>query len=159
LESVILKGTGDVELGALDLPRARRFALRTSTMTQATLVRILAAKWPKLEELELWFGDPDRGYGADCELDHVLPLFNIQLPALRVLALRNAMFSDELVPAILAWPGARQLRELDFALGTLSDAGADALIAGKAALPALERLGVHECSLSPDGLARLRAAM
>jgi uncharacterized protein (TIGR02996 family) len=158
LESVTLKGTGDVVLGDLRLPRARRFALRTSTLERTTLAAIVRAPWPALEELELWFGDPLRGYGADCELADVEPLFQCALPKLRTLSLRNAMFSDEIVPAILAWPGAAQLERLDFALGTLSDAGADALIAGRAALRALAHVGVFECALSTAGLQRLRAA-
>ena len=158
LEDVVLKGHGSVQLGELRLLHARRFALRTSSMTRATLATILRAPWPALEELELWFGDPERGYGADCGLADVVPLFGCELPRLRVLALRNAMFSDELVPEILAWPGAAQLEELDFALGTLSDAGAAELVAGKHALPKLRRLGVFQCSLSSSGLASLRDA-
>ena len=109
-------------------------------MTRATLATILGAPWPALEDLELWFGDPQRGYGADCGLVDVVPLFGCELPRLRVLALRNAMFSDEIVPDILSWPGAAQL------------------VAGKHALPKLARLGVFECSLSLRGLAILRDA-
>jgi uncharacterized protein (TIGR02996 family) len=157
LEDVVLKGFAP-ELGALSLPCARRFALRTSSMTKRTLASITRASWPMLEELELWFGDPERGYGADCEHADARTMFTIALPKLRALAVRNAMFSDELVADILAWPDSGQLVQLDFALGTLSDDGAAALIAGKAALPKLERLGVFECSLSPAGLAALREA-
>jgi uncharacterized protein (TIGR02996 family) len=157
LEDVVLK-TSDVELGALELPRARRFAVRTSSMTKRLLASITRASWPALEELELWFGDPDRGYGADCEHADARTIFSMASPKLRALAVRNAMFSDELVPDLLAWPGSARLEQLDFALGTLSDDGAAALIAGKAQLPKLERLGVFECSLTPSGLAALRDA-
>jgi uncharacterized protein (TIGR02996 family) len=157
LEDIVLKGS-DVELGSLHLPRARRFALRTSSMTKRMLASITRASWPVLEELELWFGDPETGYGAECEHADARTIFAAALPKLRALAVRNAMFSDELVPDIVAWPGSRQLEQLDFALGTLSDEGARALIAGKAALPKLERLGVFECSLTPGGLAALRDA-
>jgi hypothetical protein len=97
-------------------------------------------------------------YGADCEHADARAIFATALPKLRVLAVRNAMFSDELVPDLLVWPGSRQLEQLDFALGTLSDDGARALIAGKAKLPKLERLGVFECSLTGAGLAALRDA-
>lgn len=158
LETVILKGTGDVGLGRLALPRAKKFALRTSTMMKRTLAAILAAPWPALEDLELWFGEIERGYGAECTLDDVLPLFAKQLPALRALRIMNAMFSDEIVPAIAAWPGAARLEELDFSLGTLSDAGAKALAASRAAFPRLTRLGVFECALTGAGLSTLYAA-
>ncbi|HEY6035516.1 MAG TPA: hypothetical protein VIV58_14685, partial [Kofleriaceae bacterium] len=158
LETVILKGTGDVALGRLALPRAKKFALRTSTMTKQTLATILAAPWPALEDLELWFGDVDRGYGAECTLADVLPLFARPLPALRALRLMNSPFSDEVVPAIGAWPGAARLEVLDFSLGTLSDAGAQALVTVRAAFPALRRLGVFECALTGAGLSMLYAA-
>ena len=158
LETVILKGTGDVALSRLALPRAKKFALRTSTMTKQTLATILSASWPALEDLELWFGDVDRGYGAECMLADVLPLFARPLPALRALRIMNSAFSDEVVPAIAAWPGAARLEELDFSLGTLSDAGAKLLVAARAAFPHLTRLGVFECALTGAGLSMLYAA-
>jgi uncharacterized protein (TIGR02996 family) len=158
LEDVVLKGTGDVVLGDLRLPNARRFALRTSTLTRTTLASIVRAPWPVLEELELWFGDPDRGYGADCELADAVALLRRPLPKLRVLRVMNAMFSDEIVSELVAWSGAAQLEQLDFGLGTLSDVGAAALVAARSAFPKLERLGVFENALTPAGLAQLRAA-
>jgi uncharacterized protein (TIGR02996 family) len=158
LEDVVLKGNGDARLGDLRLLHARRFAYRTSQLTRATLATITRAPWPALEELELWFGDPDAEYGAECELADAEQLLGCELPKLRSLALRNAMFSDEVVPAIVAWRGAAQLEELDFALGTLSDDGADRLIAERHRLPKLRRLGVFECALSLGGLERLRDA-
>ncbi|HET9993686.1 MAG TPA: hypothetical protein VFQ65_34350 [Kofleriaceae bacterium] len=158
LETVILKGLGDVVLDRLALPRAKKFALRTSTMTKRTLATILGASWPMLEDLELWFGDVERGYGAECTIADITPLFARPLPALRALRIMNSPFSDEVVPAILAWSGAARLETLDFSLGTLSDAGARLLAGARAAFPALQRLGVFECSLTPAGLARLAEA-
>jgi uncharacterized protein (TIGR02996 family) len=158
LETVILKGLGDVVLDGLALPRAKTFALRTSTMTKRTLATILAAPWPALEDLELWFGDVDRGYGAECTVADLAPLFARPLPAMRALRIMNSPFSDEVVPLIVAWAGAAKLETLDFSLGTLSDAGAQVLAGARAAFPALRRLGVFECSLTPAGLARLADA-
>jgi uncharacterized protein (TIGR02996 family) len=158
LETVILKGTGDVALDGLALPHAKAFALRTSTMTKRTLATILAAPWPVLEDLELWFGDVERGYGAECTVKDILPLFARPLPMLRALRLMNSPFSDEVVPAIAAWAGAAKLEELEFSLGTLSDAGARALAEVRTAFSSLRRLGVFECALTGAGLATLHAA-
>jgi uncharacterized protein (TIGR02996 family) len=158
LETVILKGTGDVALGGLALPRAKKFALRTSTMTKHALASILAAPWPALEDLELWFGEIERGYGAECTLADVLPLFVRPLPALRALRIMNSEFSDEIVTAIAAWPGAARLEVLDFSLGTLSDAGAKSLVAARTRFPSLRRLGVFECALTGAGMSMLYAA-
>ena len=162
LEDVALKGRGDVELGALALPRARRFALRTSTLTRRTLRAILAAPWPELEELELWFGDPAWHYGAECGLDDVLPLLGeggvSRFPRLRALRLMNAAFTDELCPLLLTSPRVRTLEVLDLSLGTLGDAGAGVLAAGAAALAHLRSLRIAESCISDEALARLYAS-
>jgi hypothetical protein len=157
LEEVILKGTGDVELGNLDLPRARVFAIRTSTLRARTLATIFAARWPALEELELWIGDDQ--YGGDCRLEDLAPLFvAAKFPALRRLRIMNTLLSDEICPMIVTAPLAAQLHELDFSLGTLSDAGARTLSAARDRFPALRSLDVFNCSLTGAGLEQLRRA-
>jgi uncharacterized protein (TIGR02996 family) len=165
LEDVALKGRGDVELGELCLPRARRFALRTSTLTRRTLRAILAAPWPELEELELWFGDPAWHYGAECGMDDVLPLLggaggsgDAGFPKLRTLRLMNAAFTDELCPLLIDSPRVRTLEVLDLSLGTLGDAGADVLVAGRAALAHLRSLRISESCIGDEALARLYAS-
>ena len=153
LEELVLKGIGDVQLGELDLPRARVFALRTSTLQATTLATILAARWPALEELELWIGNDE--YGGDCTLDDLAPLFAKPLPALRRLRLMNTELSDELCPLLAASPLAAQLEQLDFSLGTLSDTGAATLAAARDRFPRLCALDVFHCALTPTGLGRL----
>ncbi|MEO8705694.1 MAG: TIGR02996 domain-containing protein [Kofleriaceae bacterium] len=156
LEDVILKGRGDCELGGLALPHARRFAFRTSSLTRITLARVIAADWPALEELELWFGNTE--YGGDCTAADVAPLVARGMPKLRVLRLMNTLFSDDLCELIATSPRAATLATLDFSLGTLSDDGAAVLAARRAAFANLTALHVNECCLTSQGLARLRAA-
>ena len=160
LEDVVLKGRGDVELGALRLPRARRFALRTSTMTQRTLAAILSAPWPALEELELWFGDPRRGYGAEIDEPSSLApvLAGTAFPALRVLRVMNAVFVDELTRLLPGSPLARRLEILDLSLGMLGDDGASVLAATRHAYPKLRALHVVESCISTPALERLVAS-
>jgi hypothetical protein len=159
LEDVILKGRGDVELGTLSLPRARRFALRTSTLTRRALGQILAAPWPELEELELWFGDPERGYGAECVLDDALPLLaDAGFPKLRALRLMNAAFTDELCPHLLTSPRVRRLEVLDLSMGTLGDAGARILAGGRAALAHLRTLKITDSFIGLAARADLLAS-
>jgi len=159
LEDVILKGRGDVALGALSLPRARRFALRTSTLTRRTLAAILAAPWPELVELELWFGDPQRGYGAECVLDDVRPLLgDAGFPKLRTLRLMNAAFTDELCPLLVESPRVRGLEVLDLSMGTLGDAGARVLVEARDALAHLRALKITESCIGRPARARLEAS-
>jgi uncharacterized protein (TIGR02996 family) len=159
LEDVVLKGRGDVELGGLALTRARRFALRTSTLTRRTLGAILRAPWPELVELELWFGDTERHYGAECELADVLPLLGEDgFPKLRALRLMNAPFTDELCPLLLTSPRVRALEVLDLSLGALGDTGADVLAGGRDALAHLRTLKITESFIRPAARARLLAS-
>lgn len=157
LEDVELKGTGDVQLGELDLPRARRFVLRTSSLERETLAAIAAAAWPSLVELELWFGN--REYvGHPCRARDVAALLAAKLPALRVLRLMNTLLSDEVCELIAASPLAGRLEVIDFGLGTLSAAGASVLARARAAFPAACTIGIAECALSAGAIAELRAA-
>jgi uncharacterized protein (TIGR02996 family) len=160
LEELLIKGTGDVVLGALDLPRLRRFALRTSSLQRAALRSVVAASWPALEELELWFGSTD--YGADTTADDVAPLLatTASAPDLRTLRLMNSDHSDDLAALVATSPRAATLETLDFSLGTLGGKGAAALLAAhrRGAFPALERIYVHDCCLRPGDLTALRAS-
>ncbi|HWO20527.1 MAG TPA: TIGR02996 domain-containing protein [Kofleriaceae bacterium] len=159
LEDVVLKGRGDVELGGLALTRARRFALRTSTLTRRTLGAILRAPWPELVELELWFGDTAWHYGAECTLDDALPLLGADgFPKLRALRIMNAPFIDELCPRLLTSSRVRALEVLDLSLGSLGDAGADILVGGRDALAHLRALKITESCLRPAARARLLAS-
>lgn len=157
LRSVELKGNYDLRLGDLSLPWAQKFALRTSALSRQVVDSICEAAWPALEELELWFGDDE--YGGDCTLDDALRVLRLDLPALRVLRLMNAPFTDELAPHLARAALVKQLRVLDLGLGTLSDAGARVLIAHAESFQHLDALGVHENSLSTRGLASLRAVV
>jgi hypothetical protein len=156
LEDVILKGMGSVGLGSLALPRAKRFAIRTSTLQRATLDAVVRATWPALEDLELWFGD--EYYGADCTADDMPALLRLAAPALRTLRLMNAPFTDELVPHLVSAPLARTLEVLDLSLGTLTGAGADQLIAHARVFERLQRLVVYDCALDDASLERMRVA-
>lgn len=157
LEDVELKGTGDVELGALDLPRARRFALRTSSLERETLAAIARARWPSLVELELWFGN--REYVLHpCGVRDVTRLLAAELPALRVLRLMNTLLSDELCAPLAASPLAARLEVIDFGLGTLTAKGARVLAERRAAFPPTCTIGISECALSAAAIAELGAA-
>jgi hypothetical protein len=72
-----------------------------------------------------------------------------------VLRLMNALFTDELVAMLVAWPRLAALTVLDLSLGTLTDAGVGVLLAAHP--PGLTTLVVSGSCLSPAGLARLHA--
>jgi hypothetical protein len=149
----------EVAFGELDLPRARRFVLRTSRLEREALVAVARAAWPSLVELELWLGD-HAGAQADrsCRVEDVAALLAAKLPALRVLRLMNTLLSDLVCEPLASSPLAGQLEEIDFGLGTLSEMGAEVLIRNRARFPRKCTLGIAECALPDHAIIALERA-
>jgi len=141
----------------LALPRLRELVIETCSMSKQRVAEVLAAKLPKLERLELWFGDAE--YGADATLAELGELLNGRVfPDVRQLGLRNAMFTDQLVRALPGSAIAARLESLDVSMGTLTNDAALELAANAPAFPALETLDVDDNFLSPDVIERVQAA-
>ena len=153
--SVFEVEAGSFTLGKIDLPRLRRAVFRTGGLSAESGTAIATARWPKLEYLDLYFGDED--YGGECSVEHVQPLLDrTDLKSLRHLGLTNAMFADDLCAAL---PGARilkQLRELDLSGGLMTDHGARTLAANRSAFAHLERLDVSDNYLSKAAIKALK---
>ena len=166
LEDVVIKGRliGAQDnarraggLHGLALRHCRRFAVQTSGLMAETLASIGDGDWPELRELEVWTGTDE--YGCTCGPDDVARFLDrAQLPELRVLRLMNCEFTDELCLVLPAYARRHPLEVIDFSLGTLTDDGADMLIAERSAFAELRSLVVHDNCLTPAGLARLREA-
>jgi len=142
LEWVKLRA-GSMTLGKIDLPACRTFIVETGGLSRASMKSIAQAKWPKLEALEIWFGDEN--YGAECDVKDVQPVLEGKgLSKLKRLGLRNCEFTGELVKVL---PDAKilpQLEELDLSKGVLIDEDVEALIANKAAYAHLKNLDLSE---------------
>lgn len=112
---------------------------------------------PALNHLELWLGVAY--YGGGATVDDLGPILSGQrLPALRALRLRDAENADEIAAALAGAPVVAQLEVLDLSLGTLSDDGAAALLAGQP-LTRLRELDLHHHFLSHVMIRRLGAEL
>jgi uncharacterized protein (TIGR02996 family) len=152
LRELIVQG-GDFELGAIKLPELRSASFRTGGLKKKSLAAITDAEWPKIEELEIWFGEDE--YGSDIQVKHVAPLLAAKLPALRSLGLMNAPFTNELVAMVAGSKLLKQLTSLDLSMGTMSDEGAAELVAHRAAFAHLEELDVSDNFLSRKAIKSL----
>jgi uncharacterized protein (TIGR02996 family) len=154
LRSLIVQG-GEFELGTLDLPALRRAEFRTGGLTRASAKAIAKARWPELEHLEVWYGDPN--YGGEATLaDAEAVLDRADLTKLTSLGIKNTQFTDPLCEAIGKARVLPRLKRLDLSMGIMTDAGAQALAAHKPALAHLDELDVSENYLSKVGLAALK---
>jgi uncharacterized protein (TIGR02996 family) len=152
IHNLTLRG-GSIELGAIDLPELRNFTIESGGLSVDCLKHLANAKWPKLERLEIWFGDPN--YGASGGAADIAPLFTHDVPNLRALGLRNCPFADELVARLLGTPLLAQLTSLDLSMGNLSDRGLDALIAARSQLRHLTSIVLDDNALSPKAMTRV----
>ena len=152
LRDLVVHG-GSFGLGAIDLPVVERAAFRTGGLSQDSLAAIASARWPKLRRLDVWFGDPD--YGCDCRPGDVRPLLARGDLALTRLGLMNCGFADDLPPLLARAPLLASVTELDLSMGTLSDAGAQALADAKLRVAVLD---VSSNYLGDAGIEALRRA-
>ncbi|RKG97755.1 WGR domain-containing protein [Corallococcus carmarthensis] len=149
LQELRVRG-GEIGLGKIDLPELRSFTVETGGLHQGTVKEIVKAKWPKLESLEIWFGQ--EGYGASGGVKDLKPLLDAEgVPALRKLGLRNSEFTDELCAALPKAKILAQLEALDLSMGTMSDAGADTLAQNARAFSHLKSLDVTQNFLTKAG--------
>lgn len=146
LRSLHLRG-GGASLGKLDLPELRDFILETGGLPRPAVKSIASASWPKLERLVVWFGSEE--YGAGGDVDDLRPLLDATgLPELKHLGLCNAEFTDALCAALPKSKVLKQLETLDLSRGTLTDKGAEVLLANAAAFKHLKHLDVTRNLLS-----------
>ncbi len=147
--------TGDVTFGTIDAPALERMVVKTGGLSKAAGASLAALRAPKLEHLEIYYGDPE--YGGDCSIADVAPLLaRTDLPALRELGLKNAMFETDIARAVVESKLLGQLRALDLSLGTMTDEGAHVLAASRDALAHLDTLDLSHNFLTADGIAAVR---
>jgi uncharacterized protein (TIGR02996 family) len=149
---------GEVELGKIALPQLRAFTVETGGLPLKAVKSIVKARWPKLEALEVWFGQDN--YGAEGGVQDLKPLLDAEgVPALRKLGLRNAEFTDALCDVLGQAKVVAQLTELDLSMGVMTDKGAEALIRDAKAFKHLKTLDVSENYLTPAGQKQLTQAI
>jgi uncharacterized protein (TIGR02996 family) len=146
---------GSMNLGKIDLPELREFHVRTGGLSRKSIKDLCAASWPRLETLEIWFGN--QNYGAEGTLKDIAPLLaGANLPRVKHLGLMNAEFTDEICAAL---PGSKilaQLESLDLTMGCMTAAGVDAILAAKGSFAHLKRLDVSNNAVAGNADKKLK---
>ncbi|MFH5806132.1 STM4015 family protein [Alienimonas sp. DA493] len=155
LEEFRVRGSQDLSLGRPSQDNLRLLTIECGGLPASVAREVAAARLPKLERLELWFGDD--GYGNEVSDDVLIELLDAPLIAgLTHLGLRNDQFADEHAAVLAGRPRPGRVTTLDLSLGALGDAGADALV-GAAWIGELDRLDIRHHFVSPEAVDRLRA--
>ncbi|MDQ0792667.1 STM4015 family protein [Streptomyces sp. B1I3] len=161
LEELVVRGGGAAASGEdeLRLRPVRHHALKSLRFESGGLpghvVRAVGeAELPALERLELWFGT--QWYGGDATVEDIRPLLSGgTFPRLRHLGLQNSEIQDEIAAALGSAPVVAQLEALALSMGTLSDAGARALLDGQP-LTHLVSLDLHHHYLTDPLVSRIQ---
>ncbi len=126
LEELTLYG-GQIQLGEPDTSTLRRLAIHSGSLDGEVVRRIGAARWPRLQRLELWLGCEE--YGGSSSVADLMPILQGEgFPELRWLGLMNGEFGDEICRVLPSAAILPQLEALDLTMGILTDAGARVLI-------------------------------
>lgn len=142
------------KLGALELPELVHAEFRSGGLERPNAKAISNGQFPNIEYLEIWYGDDSYGGNAKPK-DVQLLLDRVDLPKLRYLGLKNAMFTDELPERLAAASLTKQLTVLDLSMGCMTDKGAELMAKHKDAFAHLDKLDVSENYLTKAGIAAL----
>ncbi|MGC4121993.1 MAG: hypothetical protein QM765_46915 [Myxococcales bacterium] len=157
LELVHLRSGAGGTLGELDLPNLKTFVRESTGLSAEEIGSVLAARWPRLEKLELWLGTEE--YGTGCSVELLRPLLDGKVPpSLKHLGLVNCEFAPEELTALLRSKVLRQLEVLDLSKGVLMDQDVEILLANQGAVRHLRRLDLSE-NLLDESVARLKEAL
>lgn len=156
LRHLHLRG-GGIELGsALVHPTLETLLIESGGLPGAALRALGRAELPSLTHMRVWLGR--RYYGGTGSARMLLPLLSGQgVPRLRHLGLMNGEIQDELAAALAKSRLLAQLEVIDLSMGTLGDAGGQAILDAAARFAHLRRLELDHNYLSPalaDALVR-----
>ncbi|MCF3964165.1 STM4015 family protein [Streptomyces fuscigenes] len=153
LEVFGARGGQDLEFAPVEHASLRTLVLETGGLDASVVRGIAASTLPALERLDLWLGV--EYYGGTVEVADLAPFLSGEgLPALRHLALHNSELQDEIAMACASAPVVARLETLDLSMGTLGDAGAEALLSGQP-LTHLKKLDLSHHYLSEPVQERL----
>ncbi len=142
LEKLRLYG-GDITLGKLNLPQLRSLCVWTGGLRTQEVRSIAKAKWPKLESLQLLFGEEN--YGANASVKDLTSILQRKgLDKLKHLGLCNAEFADDICRAVVKAKILPQLETLDLSMGIITEEGAQILLQNADKLAHLKRLDLQE---------------
>ncbi|KAB8143729.1 hypothetical protein F8S13_07410 [Chloroflexia bacterium SDU3-3] len=141
LEYLRVRGGGGLAVGSIRHASLKTLIVETGGLPGDVARACCAADMPALEHLELWLGT--ERYGGTSAPEDVAPLLAGQgFPKLRYLGLRDSEIVDQIAPLVASAPITQRIQVLDLSLGTLTDAGAQALLESPV-IAKLQKLDLH----------------
>ena len=127
LQALRIRGSTELVLPAAAHTGLRELTIECGGLPLSVCTALSRSAFPALEKLELWIGTDS--YGFDGDLAAIIDVVDqLRTPSLKSLGLRDAEIADEIAEWIASQSWITQLSTLDLSLGTLGDAGAQALL-------------------------------
>ncbi|WP_338845631.1 STM4015 family protein [Massilia sp. W12] len=127
LQTLQIRGGNGLSLAPFQHANLKKLVIQSGGLPASVLQALAQSKLPQLEHLELWLGAED--YGFDGKLEDCQQVVHaLRGPQLRYLGLRDSEISDQIATWIAGEAWVTQLATLDLSLGTLGDAGGQALL-------------------------------
>jgi hypothetical protein len=150
-----IRGGTNLQLGAIRHARLKSLVVEAGGLPRTVVQEIGKADLPALEHLEIWLGTDE--YGGNSGPDDLASILDgSRFPKLVSLGLRDCSWADQLAATVARAPILDRIKRLDLSLGTLGDAGVDALAASPA-VRRLQQLDIHHHYASEAGVAKLKA--
>jgi hypothetical protein len=154
LETLAVRGS-DVVIEPVRHEGLRTLIFESGGLPAGVARNVGACDLPNLGCLEIWLGVGN--YGGDTTVADLAGILNGErLPSLKHLGLMNSEIQDEIAAAVAAAPVTAQLDVLDLSMGVLTDAGAEALLAGQP-LTHLKKFDLHFHFVEQEMADRVRA--
>jgi len=154
LEHLTIRGGLGLSLGSPRHAKLRELIIQAGGLPPTVIHEVASADLPALEHLELWLGTPEYEGNATVE-DLAQLLKGDRFLRLRYLGLKNSEIQDDIAAVAALAPVVERLEVLDLSMGTLTDAGARALLASPA-IRRLKKLDLHHHFMSPDVVEQLK---
>lgn len=154
LQSLTIQGGNELSLSQLHHDKLEELIIISGGLGKGVLGNIATGRLPNLRKLELYLGVDN--YGFDGSIDDIFPIIQPgKFPKLTYLGLKNSEIQDEIAAALADAPVLNQLETLDLSLGTLSDRGAEALLASDR-IKGLKALNLSHHYMSDEMIERWR---
>lgn len=125
-----IQGSQQLRLTGIKHDNLKKLTIECGGLGSDALADIAAADLPALEKLELYLGVED--YGFDGSVEDVKPFMEKgRFPKLTYLGLMNSGITDEIAIEVANASILDQVEILDLSMGTISDKGAEALLASE----------------------------
>lgn len=154
LEALRIRGSTDLIIEPFTHPALRSFTIECGGLPSEIAEALAASSMPNLTHLELWLGDEGYGFSGDAQLYRRV-VTALMTPGLEYLGLRDSEITDDLATMLAAEEYVAQLKTLDLSLGTIGDAGAQALFES-AYVPKLETLDLSHHYISEQWQTKLK---